>query len=343
MPGDNIVAEQTILASDLRVITRFLAAHRADPGSALGAAGISLEHLNQPRNRIPAAQVGTLLVQLSEQFPDTNLGMELARHHHMTDTHVLGITAISSNSGLEALQRLIRYQALVSTLEPLSLAEDTDAVTLTKTVALDEIAEHIVQVFLFAVILGAIRNISGFTGDIIKVSFTGSAQGHEAAYREHFGPTVSFSAREANLVLPRGALEQPISTANVDILTANEPMLASLVRSVRENSLPAKIKVAILDHLPDHTLSEEEAAASQNMSLRTFQRRLEDEGTRFRALLDQTRTERAESLLADSSNTLSEVSYQCGFSEQASFSRAFKRWTGKTPSQYRSKLLDPTI
>ena len=101
--------------------------------------------------------------------------------------------------------------------------------------------------------------------------------------------------------------------------------------------------MAILDHLPDHTLSEEEAAASQNMSLRTFQRRLEDEGTRFRALLDQTRTERAESLLADSSYALSEVSYQCGFSEQASFSRAFKRWTGKTPSQYRSKLLDPTV
>ena len=120
-----------------------------------------------------------------------------------------------------------------------------------------------------------------------------------------------------------------MSTGNVDILTANEPLLASLVRAVRENNLPAKIKLAILDSLPDHTLSEEEAAASQNMSLRTFQRRLEDEGTRFRALLDQTRTERAESLLGDPACSLSEVGYHCGFSEQASFSRAFKPLDGK--------------
>jgi AraC-like DNA-binding protein len=120
-------------------------------------------------------------------------------------------------------------------------------------------------------------------------------------------------------------------------------MLASLVRSVRENSLPATVKMAILDRLPEQTLTEEKAAATHNMSLRTFQRRLESEGTRFRVLLDQTRTQLAESLLADASNTLTEVSFYCGFSEQASFSRAFKRWTGKTPSAYRATLLDDTF
>jgi AraC-like DNA-binding protein len=79
------------------------------------------------------------------------------------------------------------------------------------------------------------------------------------------------------------------------------------------------------------------------MSLRTFQRRLESEGTRFRVLLDQTRTQLAESLLADATNTLAEVGFYCGFSEQASFSRAFKRWTGKTPSAYRAILLDDAV
>ena len=190
-------------------------------------------------------------------------------------------------------------------------------------------------------ILTAIRNISGFTGDLIGIAFTGKPQGPEADYRQHFGPRVSFSSGDASMTVPRDVLEQPVSTGNIDILTANEPLLASLVRAVRENNLPAKIKLAILDSLPDHTLTEEEAAASQNMSLRTFQRRLEDEGTRFRALLDQTRTERAESLLGDPACSLSEVGYHCGFSEQASFSRAFKRWTGKTPSDYRKTLLAP--
>ena len=78
----------------------------------------------------------------------------------------------------------------------------------------------------------------------------------------------------------------------MDILTTNEPLLASLVRAVRENNLPAKIKLAILDQLPDHTSLK--TPRPPRTSLRTFQR-LEDEGTRFRALLDQTRAERAES------------------------------------------------
>ena len=335
------MSEQTILASDLRVITRYLSSQQCDPEVALSAAGIPLDTLSEPRGRVPATQVGALLVQLVDQFPNANVGLALAAHHHLTDTHVLGITAIASDTALDALRRLVRYQALVSSQEPLGISEEADTVTLTKSIAQEAVAEHVIQVFLFSVILTALRNISGFGGDIVGVSFTGPAQGPEADYRERFGPRVKFSAQQAQMTLPKDALAQPISTGNVDILTTNEPLLASLVRAVRENNLQAKIKLAILDQLPDHTLTEDEAAASQNMSLRTFQRRLEDEGTRFRALLDQTRAERAESLLGDPACSLSEVGYYCGFSEQASFSRAFKRWTGQTPSDYRKALLAP--
>ena len=335
------MSDQTILASDLRVITRYLKSLGKDPAPVLTAVGIDTSVLSEPRSRVPAQQVEALLTQLVAQFPDRNLGLALANHHHMTDTHVLGLTAIASGTGLDALRRLVRYQALVSTQEPFTITEDAETVTLSKKAVHGDAAEHLIQVFIFAVILTAIRNIAGFTGDLTGIAFTGKPQGPEADYRQYFGPRITFSSGDACMTIPRAVLEQPISTSNVDILTANEPLLASLVRAVRENNLPAQIKLAILDSLPDHTLTEEEAAASQNMSLRTFQRRLEDEGTRFRALLDQTRTERAESLLGDPACSLSEVGYHCGFSEQASFSRAFKRWTGKTPSDYRKALLAP--
>ena len=335
------MSEQTILASDLRVITRYLTSLGMDPAPVLTAAGIDGSALSEPRGRVAVQQVEALLTQLVEQFPERNLGLALASHHHMTDTHVLGLTAIASATGLDALRRLVRYQALVSTQEPFTITEDAETVTLSKKAVHGDAAEHLIQVFIFAVIQTAIRNIAGFTGDLTGTAFTGAPQGPEADYRQQFGPRVSFSSVDASMTVPRDVLERPVSTGNIDILTANEPLLASLARAVRENNLPAKIKLAILDSLPDHTLTEEEAAASQNMSLRTFQRRLEDEGTRFRALLDQTRTERAEGLLGDPACSLSEVGYHCGFSEQASFSRAFKRWTGKTPSDYRKTLLTP--
>ena len=336
------MSEHTILASDLRVVERFVLSRGDDISSLLRAAEISPDLLKKPRERVPAEQVGALLGALAREYPERPLGLELANCHRITDTHVLGITAISSETTLAALRRLSQYQALVSTREPLQVVGHSDTVTVTKLAVQSAPAEHIIQSFLFAVLLNAVREISGFSGDVVSVSFTGKAMGDEAAYRQILGPRVSFSAKNASMVFPRDALEKPISTSNVDILTRNEPMLASLVRSVRERSLPATIKMAILDRLPEHTLTEEEAAATHNMSLRTFQRRLESEGTRFRVLLDQTRTQLAESLLADSTHTLGEVGYYCGFSEQASFSRAFKRWTGKTPSAYRAVLLDGT-
>ena len=88
------MSEQTILASDLRVITRYLNSQQLDPDGVLTAAGIDSATLSEPRGRVPATQVGELLNQLVAQYPDRNLGLALAQHHHLTDTRILGLTAL---------------------------------------------------------------------------------------------------------------------------------------------------------------------------------------------------------------------------------------------------------
>ncbi len=115
-----------------------------DPEPVLTAAGIDSSALSEPRRRISVHQVEALLTQLGAQFPDRNLGLTLANHHHMTDTHVLGLTAIASATGLDALRRLVRYQALVSTREPFTITEDAQAVTLSKTAVHNDSAEHLI-------------------------------------------------------------------------------------------------------------------------------------------------------------------------------------------------------
>jgi len=74
-----------------------------------------------------------------------------------------------------------------------------------------------------------------------------------------------------------------------------------------------------------------------NLSRRTLQRRLEDEGTSFKAVLDDTRRELANRLIHDRLMTLGEIAYLLGFSETSSFSRACRRWTGVSPSQLRGR------
>ena len=72
------------------------------------------------------------------------------------------------------------------------------------------------------------------------------------------------------------------------------------------------------------------------MSSRTLTRRLSDSGFTFRGLVRQTQEEMAKGLLSNTSDTVSEIAFQTGFSEQSAFSRAFKQWTGQSPLEYRN-------
>ncbi|RKZ80269.1 MAG: AraC family transcriptional regulator, partial [Gammaproteobacteria bacterium] len=81
--------------------------------------------------------------------------------------------------------------------------------------------------------------------------------------------------------------------------------------------------------------SDSTIAASLFMSQRTLQRRLEENNTSFKQLVNEVRQDLADTYLNDSSLTLTEISFMLGFSEMSAFSRAFKRWSGKSPTDYR--------
>ena len=81
----------------------------------------------------------------------------------------------------------------------------------------------------------------------------------------------------------------------------------------------------------------EKIAGAVNMSVRTFQRRLAEAGRTYKMLLDEVRFAEARRALASSNEPLKAISFGLGFAEQASFTRAFRRWTGLAPSEYRRR------
>ena len=87
----------------------------------------------------------------------------------------------------------------------------------------------------------------------------------------------------------------------------------------------------------------ERIAGAVNMSVRTFQRRLAEAGRTYKMLLDEVRFVEARRALASSNESLKAISFELGFAEQASFTRAFRRWTGLAPSEYRRRQRLPKI
>ncbi|MCY1413973.1 putative HTH-type transcriptional regulator [compost metagenome] len=99
------------------------------------------------------------------------------------------------------------------------------------------------------------------------------------------------------------------------------------------------MRQAIEVQLPDGVPSADTVAQALHLSLRSLQRHLADEGCRYDSLLDECRQNLALQHLRNANNSLSEISYLLGFADTSSFNRAFKRWTGLSPGQYRDSLV----
>ena len=103
------------------------------------------------------------------------------------------------------------------------------------------------------------------------------------------------------------------------------------------------VKTAILENLGEGGICETVVAESLHMSTRNLHRKLNSVDTSFKTLLLETRSELANQYINDASLTLTEISYMLGFSEISSFSRAYKRWTGQSPSAARKSQTDRPV
>ncbi|MBT8371214.1 MAG: helix-turn-helix transcriptional regulator, partial [Desulfobacterales bacterium] len=101
------------------------------------------------------------------------------------------------------------------------------------------------------------------------------------------------------------------------------------------NNIVDRVTAVIVDMLPSGGIADEKIAESLNMSVRSLQRRLKEVGTTFRGILDMVRKDLAETYVLDPEIELVEIAFLLGFSDQSAFSRAFRRWTGNSPSEAR--------
>jgi AraC-like DNA-binding protein len=145
-----------------------------------------------------------------------------------------------------------------------------------------------------------------------------------------FGDAIEFGREDSGF-----ELAEPFpSMKHADAQTAEAMTRMLADRTEPRTTFASRVSALVAESLP-RDLDAAAIAAALHMSPRTLQRRLEGEGTALTDVVARARRELAERLLSDASMPLAEVAVRCGFSELATFSRAFKRWTGKPPGQWR--------
>ncbi|HVH46382.1 MAG TPA: helix-turn-helix domain-containing protein [Labilithrix sp.] len=146
---------------------------------------------------------------------------------------------------------------------------------------------------------------------------------------------IEFGAETTGLTLScsDGSLELP--SFDPMLVVAAEQIASAVLATAPRTGALAKAVAAKIEALLPAEVTAEAIASAMKMSGRTLQRRLEEEGLRFSAVVDEVRERSAKRLLADDALPLAEIAYRLGFSDLAAFSRAFKRWTGMPPGAFR--------
>jgi AraC-like DNA-binding protein len=169
----------------------------------------------------------------------------------------------------------------------------------------------------------------------VQIDFAHAERGNAEFARQVFGVPVQFGCARNRFVFEPGLLALPVPTHHPLGLQQALELLANFSRQERAKSdLCSAVERAAYRSLTQG-ITLEDVASELNMSGRTLRRRLAAGGVSFEALVENVRKTRALSLLTHSSVAVERVAAETGYSDVRNFRRAFKRWTGVSPSEYR--------
>jgi AraC-like DNA-binding protein len=330
----------TILASAARSLWRVAKSRNLDADRIFTEAGLDPALINQPRGRYPFQKVCQAAVSTARLADEPHLGIAAAEHYAPTDLHALGIAFLSSKNLEEAFTRLIRYESVMNSKVKLSLVPRGDRVDfICEGLELDKDAARMLEDVRAALLVDLCRKAVGPICNPAEVAFTYPAPKDTGLHFGYFRCPVTFSSGVSRLSFAREEMAKPLLTANHELARMNDQLLDDLLSSIADKDIVAKVKTAIIERLPSGTPTEDDIASLFCASPRTLGRRLTEQGASFRNLLKEARLELAERYIADPDIPITEISFLLGFSDTSSFSRAFKRWTGSPPAEYRSNNL----
>lgn len=320
------------------LIVQLAGARGADVQRLMADTGFQPEWLSDAEVRMPLAVEERLWDRAAELTGDALFGLHAAAAIRPGTFDVLDYAVRTAPDLRTALQRLARYNRLVHDLATFELIPIGDGLRIEHRFEGDgrrpsrQAAE-----FTLASLVVVGSQIGSAPLQALDVGFAHSAVGPAEAFFEVFGVAPRFDAPVSCLVLAGEVLDRPVPSADPAlsrIVTTHAEQLLSTFAPVRE-SIAAQVRRQLAEDMASGSTTLKQVARRLNLSERSLQRRLDDEGTRFAELVDEVRRELALRYIADKRLALGEVAYLLGFAEPSPFHRAFKRWTGTTPAMAR--------
>ncbi|TDI92080.1 MAG: AraC family transcriptional regulator [Chloroflexi bacterium] len=319
------------------LVAKALEAGGHDSEDVFRRAGLDPAKLKDADARYPIEGMRRLWRLAVQVTGDPYFGLKAAGFWHPTTMHALGYSWMASDSLRDALIRMTRYGRLVTTVAEMTLEEFDDhfAFKIHSLITRSQTPNEAIDAGL-ATLVSMCRMSYGDDFHPLRVVTQRPKFDDPAPYIEYFHAPVEFSASDNILYFSKDSLEAHLLTANPRLARVSDRVVTQYLAQFDKGSTAIRVRAKLIDLLSAGNVTQKDVADSLHMSLRTLQRKLSEERTSYKELLDETRRELANQYLRQASLSVSEVTYLLGFSEPSNFARAFKRWTGSTPSEFRA-------
>lgn len=299
------------------------------------ACGVDPERLDEP---ISAEAMDSLLGLAAASLPPW-FGLTAGTEIRPELFGVVGFAAMSSPSFGAALHKLARYKRMMTQDELLLVPRRGHTVVQIRLTAGDAYKRQKLD-FELAFLVAFGRRLTGREVRPLRVAI--ALERPPAAHRAHYdvlGCPVAFEQRANEIAFDDADLVAPLLSADTE-LAAIFGDRAERLRNEADDPRDAvsRVRAALRRSLRGALPTLAELAQQLGTSERQLQRRLHEDGTSFRRVVDEVRSELARAHLRDPALEVAEISFLLGFSHPNSFFRAFKRWTRSSPEVYRGTL-----
>ena len=330
------IGDQVIRVGGASALPALLREHGIDADALIAEAGLQATVFDDADNVIPFAKLVELVHLAGKRTGLTDVGLRTCLNTGLSMLGSVGYLVANSptvGAGLACLQSYLHLHDEGATL--CFYREGSLAVLSYEVLEPNLVGAEQIVFGALAIATNLLREICGNGFVLRAANFSYGAPADTSAFNAHFGAPVRFNADCSSVVFDSSYLERPISGANAFF----RELLTSQVREkerIWETGVAIdRIRRVMRTLLITGVISQDEVARAFGMNRRTFARRLQENGTNFRELLDTVRFDAARGLLSSSAVSLEDIANRLGYADVTAFSRAFRRWSGHSPAAWR--------
>jgi AraC-like DNA-binding protein len=338
-------ADKVYPASKVAAIVQALAAEGVSQEEALRGVNVEQSALLSSETRVALAQVIQCYRNAARLSRQRLFAYQTGLRFHVSTYGMWGFAILSSTNFRQTMQFAVKYHALATPLAQVSFKESGEVSTWTMTPVSDPSVDVTLYRFIVELQVGTHislhRDIMGPSFAPGKVQFASAPPSNVEEYVESIGCPVEFAQPFNAMQFDSAWLDREPRFGNAITYSQMSELNDELLNQLElQAGMAGRVRQLLLGNLM-RPMSFAAIAKRLQLPARTLRRKLMEEGTSFRSLVDELRMGLSVKYLRDTSLTVEEIAHTLGFSEPTNFRQAFRRWTRVSPQKFRTDLVHP--